>query len=132
MAAQPVIDYFHLIHEKSAVHLDCHFGIYDPPAVPYLTEDVTRTCIAFFDKALALADDDEVYKRVKTASMSIRYWEAWSMPLDKPERAGLVDKFFRDLTELDIVETYESWGTIMREARERMNKGLAFRILTTE
>jgi hypothetical protein len=125
MAADPVREYFHLIHNEAAKNPDTHFGIYDQPRIPYLTDEVVKKGFELFDKAFVLAGSDEVYRRVRVASMPLRYWEVYTMPLDKSERPAKVERFFADLTELGINEIKE--GAPIKESRERMKLGIQWR-----
>jgi hypothetical protein len=125
MAADPVREYFHLIHNEAAKNPDVHFGIYDQPRIPYLTGEVVKKGFELFDRALTLADDDEIYRRVRVASMPLRYWEVYTMPLDREERPALAERFFADLAELGINEIKER--APIKESVERMKLGVQWR-----
>jgi hypothetical protein len=124
MAADPIREYFHLIHDAAAKNANNHFGIYDPPRILYLTPEVVKQSFRLFAKALALADDEEVLRRVRIASMPLRYWEVYAMPLDNPERPAKVELFFADLAELGINEISENRS--IRESREKMKEGITW------
>lgn len=125
MAAPALRDYFDLIHEKAADNADRHFGIYDQPRIPYLTEDVVAQCEAHLERALMMADDDAVYRRVRVAQLPIRYWRIYTMALNNPERPHLSDEFFADLAEFGIAEIWE--GRAFRQSIERMKEGVIWR-----
>jgi hypothetical protein len=124
-AADPVREYFRLIHDEAARNPDTHFGIYDQPRTPYLTGGVIKKGFELFDRAFVLADDDEIYRRVRVASMPLRYWEVYTMPLDQSERPARVEQFFADLAELGINEIKE--GASIKESVERMKLGIQWR-----
>ncbi len=125
-AASPAIgDYFRLIHRKAAEHPDGHFGIYDPPRINYLTPQVTAACRGHLERARALADNDEILRRVRIASMPLRYWELYTMPLGEPDRGKLADAFFEELIELGITEIWE--GRSLKESRKQMDRGIVWR-----
>jgi hypothetical protein len=125
MASGPVREYFHLIHNEASKNPDTHFGIYDQPRIPYLTDGVMKKGFELFERAFALADDDEICHRVRVASMPLRYWEVYTMPLEREERSALVERFFADLAELGINEIKE--GASIKESRERMKLGIQWR-----
>ncbi len=67
-AAQPILDHLKLIHdtaEKSGRHPGC----FPRPAQLGLDVKTCRKSLAYFDKALSLADDDVVRARVEKASI---------------------------------------------------------------
>lgn len=125
MAGPAVRDYFQLLHQKAADHPDRHFGIYDPPRINYLTDEVLAECEALFQRALSLAENDEISRRVQIAAMSIRYWQLYVMPLDNPDRAALSEQFFKELAGLGIAEIRE--GHSIKESTEEMRKGIDWR-----
>jgi predicted transcriptional regulator len=57
--------------------------------------------------------------------MPLRYWEVYTMPLEREERPTLVERFFADLAELGINEIKE--GASIKESRERMKLGVQWR-----
>ncbi|MDR3121125.1 MAG: DUF4838 domain-containing protein [Clostridiales bacterium] len=124
-ASAPILAYFNLIHSKLRENPKIHFGIYDPPRIPYLTDEVVEECDRLFDRALALADDEEVLRRVRIARMPIQYWKVYKMPLTDPSRPRRSDDFFAELTELGIHEIWE--GRTMAQSQEQMKKGVVWR-----
>jgi hypothetical protein len=125
MASDPIREYFHLIHNEASKNPAVHFGIYDQPRIPYLTSEVVKKGFEFFDRALTLADNDEIYRRVRIASMPLRYWDLYTMPLERPERPALAERFFTDLAELGINEIKERAS--IKESVERMKLGVQWR-----
>ncbi len=67
-AAQPVIDHLTMIHDN-AERSGCHPGCFPRPQHVGLTPEICRRSLAYFGKALALADDDTVRARVEKASI---------------------------------------------------------------
>jgi hypothetical protein len=120
-AADPIREYFRLIHEHVAGNPDRRLGIWQIPPDDYLSPEVVETSLALFDRALVLADDDEILRRVRIAQLPIRYWVLYKMPPDKPERPSLVDRFFTDLVELGVHRIREHAS--LQDSRKRLLEG---------
>ena len=92
MAAAPIKAYIKLLQKKIADD-NIHMGIYDPPTTAYLSADVMEKADALFDQAEALADNEEMLERVKTARLSLEYVHVATMPKDSPLLKECVDAF---------------------------------------
>ena len=117
MAAEPLMEYYRLIHDASEANPEGHFGIYDPPWGDYLTPILTQ-CKALFDRAEALAEDDDVLERVKIARLPIRYFEIMMQPVETEGRPAAIAQLFDDFAGYGIDEIWE--GRTMEEARARI------------
>jgi len=118
-ASAPIMEYYNLIHNAVKSNPDVHFGIYDPPRVDYLSGPVLEKSKELFDRAEALADNDEILERVEIARLPIRYFELMYQPVGTAGRAEAVEQLFRDFQRFDINEIWE--GRTMEQARERMD-----------
>jgi len=116
-AAQPLMDYFRLIHNSVKANPDIHFGIYDPPHIDYLTP-ILPQCKDLFDKAEALADNDEILERVEIARLPIRYFEIMMQPVETEGRPAAIEQLFSDFARFEINEIWE--GRTIEQARERI------------
>ncbi len=67
-AAQPVIDYLTMLHDN-AEQLGCHPGCFPTPADVGLNPEISGKSLAYFKKALQMADNDLVRQRVEKASI---------------------------------------------------------------
>lgn len=124
-AAMPLLDYIHLLHDELARNPEIHFGIYDPARPTYMTPAVMQKSRALLDEALTLADDAVIYRRVRTAWLSLRYWELYTMPLSEPTRPQQLDAFFEELEKLGITEITEAHT--LRQSRKLMDLGEVWR-----
>jgi hypothetical protein len=120
-AADPIREYFYMIHEHIAGNPNRHLGIWQVPPDDYLSPEIAQKSFDLFGRALALADDEEILRRVRIAQLPIRYWEIYKMPLDKPERPVMVEKLFADLMELGVHCIREHAS--IKESRKRMDEG---------
>jgi hypothetical protein len=123
-ASDPVREYFHLIHDAAAKDPNAHFGIYKLPEIRFITPEIVKKSKALFHKAMALADDDDILKRVRIAGLPIRYYEIYTMPADNPERAGKVERFLADCVELEVHSIRE--GCSFQESAKMLRKGGEF------
>jgi hypothetical protein len=120
-AADPIREYFYLIHEHVAGNPARHLGIWQIPPDDYLDGELVERGLALFDRALTLADDDEILRRVRIAQLPIRYWVLYKMSLDRPERPALVDRFFSDLVGLGVHRIREHMS--LQDSRKRLLDG---------
>jgi hypothetical protein len=123
-ASDPVREYFHLIHDAAAKNPDAHFGIYRLPEIRFITPEIVKKSKDLFRRALALADDDDVLKRVRIAALPIRYYEIYTMPADNPKRAGKVERFLADCIELEVHSIRE--GCSFQDSAKMLRKGGEF------
>jgi hypothetical protein len=123
-AADPVREYFHLIHDAAAKDPHAHFGIYKLPEIRFITPEIVKKGKALFRKAMALADDDDVLKRVRIAGLPIRYYEIYTMPADNPKRAGKVERFLADCIELEVHSIRE--GSSFQDSAKMLRLGGEF------
>jgi hypothetical protein len=120
-AADPIREYFYMIHEHVAGNPDRHLGIWQIPPDGYLSGEVAEKSLALFDRALVLADDDEILRRVRIAQLPVRYWILYKMPADRPERPALVNRFFSDLVELGVHRIREHMS--LQDSQKRLLEG---------
>ena len=118
-AAQPLMAYYRMIHQAVEANPDIHFGIYDPPRIDYLTPIMPKLK-ALFDKAEAMADNDEILQRVEIARLPIRYFEIMKQPVDTEGRTEAIEALFGDFARFGIDEIWE--GRTMEQARERIEQ----------
>ncbi|MDL2294262.1 DUF4838 domain-containing protein [Ruminococcaceae bacterium OttesenSCG-928-D13] len=124
-AAVPVLRYHRLLQDTLAQNPDIHFGIYDPARPTYLTAEVMAEARKLMDEALVLADDDTIWKRVRTLWASVRYWELYTLPVETPDRPKMLDDFFQELENLGITMITE--GHTLRQTRKLMDMGEVWR-----
>jgi hypothetical protein len=68
-AAQPIMDYINMVHDN-AEQSRLHPGCFPTPEEVGLNPEIARKALEYFEKALALAENDEVRARVEKASIS--------------------------------------------------------------
>ena len=122
-ASDPLREYYHLIHDAAAENPDAHFGIYKLPKIRFLTPERVCKAKALFAKAEALADCDDVLKRVRIAGLGIRYYELLVMPNDNPARKDAVERLIGDLEELGVHAIRE--GRSFNESCKALREGMA-------
>jgi hypothetical protein len=126
-ASDPLREYFHLIHDAAAKDPAAHFGIYRLPEIRFITPEIIKRSKALFRKAMALADNDDVLKRVRIAALPIRYYEIYTMPPDNPKRAGKVEHFLADCVELGVHSLRE--GSSFQDSAKMLRQGGEFQNL---
>ncbi len=119
-AAAEIRNYFDLIHAQ--ITPDTHMRIYDKPHQPYLSAEMCAATDKIFDRAEALADDDDVLARVRKLRLSVRYVEVVNIPMDDPTRDAVMEEFFADVRELGICSYNEGGNIENREAAIREGK----------
>ncbi len=67
-AAQPILDYLAMVHDNVAAK-NLHPGCFPGPGQVGITQEIAKRALAYFDDALAKADDDTVRARVEKASI---------------------------------------------------------------
>ena len=68
-ASQPILEYLAMLHDN-AESSGCHPGCFPTPKEVGLRPEISEKALAYFDRALAMADDDAVRARVEKASIS--------------------------------------------------------------
>lgn len=124
-AAPHVQAYLDLLRDSLAAVPDAHFGIYDPPRIPYLTDDVLRQAKAHFEGAKKAAESPTVLERVLLAELPIRYWELLVMPLDTAGREQRIDAFRDDLLSRSLLQIKE--GSEFEPSIQLLREGLVYR-----
>jgi hypothetical protein len=123
-ASDPVREYFHLIHDAVAKDPHVHFTCHRQSKIRFITPEIVAKSKALFGKAMALADDDDVLRRVRIAGLPIRYYEIRTMPVDNPKHAGMVDRFLADCIELGVHSIGE--GSSFQTSTDEIRKGEKF------
>ena len=121
-ASDPVREYFHLIHDAAAADPDAHFGIYRLPEIRFITPEILCKAKTLFKKAEALADCDDILKRVRIAGLGIRYYELITMPNENPARKDMVERFIGDMEELGVHAIRE--GASFNDACKALREGM--------
>ncbi|MFH1742618.1 MAG: DUF4838 domain-containing protein [bacterium] len=67
-AAEPILEYLTMIHDN-ADESGCHPGCFPSPEEVGLRPEISGKALAYFDRALELADDDTVRSRVEKVSI---------------------------------------------------------------
>jgi len=119
-AAAPIRRYIDMLHKK-VVDENIHMGIYDPPLNRYLTKDILKKAEELFNRAEALADNDEILKRVRIARLPIEYVRLSTIPPDTPGRDKLIEDFFAELKKAGITEIRE--GRALDDSERAMKEG---------
>jgi hypothetical protein len=112
-SAPAIRKYFDLIHNKVTVD-NIHLRIFDPPLLPYLSKDILKQAVVYFDEAELLAESDEVLKRVKTARLPVMYVQIVTAPDNKTD-PDIVSDFFRIAKDIGLTNVGE-WGNKTLEA----------------
>ncbi len=117
--------YIDLLQDSLRKVPDAHFGIYDPPRVPYLTDAVVSQAKSLMEKAKEAANSSAILERVLLAELPIRYWELLTMPLDTPGRMDLIEAFREDLISRSLMQIKE--GAAFEPSIQLLREGLIFR-----
>ena len=92
-ASQPILDYINMLHdnaEAKGVHPNC----FPSPEEVGLDAEISRKAFAYFEDALALADDDDVRARVEKASIpAYKAMIVVGGEMEKAERQKLIDHY---------------------------------------
>jgi len=124
MAAGPILAYLRMVNEKGA---QCHAGLYDQPwEAPYLDADYQAKAEEYFRQARALADNDEVLRRVEKAYLSVEYVGIMNRlhSLTREEGTALLNTFARKLRDHDIICIREVGGEINEKTLDLNIKSL--------
>ena len=100
-AAAPLMRYLELFHEHIAKN-DIHMGIRVPPTWGHMPPELLAKVEALFDRAEALAEDEEVLARVQRSRLSIRFVKISYMDPTDPARKPLFDAFKADVKRLGV------------------------------
>ena len=100
-ASSPIYRYIQLMRKK-VVDENIHMGIYGPPTVAYLSEDILSQAEALLAEAKRLADDEIILERVKKLSLSLFYTRVARLSKDAPDRAQKVEDLFRAVDRFGI------------------------------
>lgn len=121
MAAAPMRQYIDMMHDRVEELNDFHIGIFDPPSEKFFTPEIVEKAEKLFERALALADDEEVVERVRIAHMQIKYVKMQLLSKDDSALKTVRDEFFKEAKELGISRIRE-W-TMLDETRQLMEEG---------
>ncbi|MBD3182943.1 DUF4838 domain-containing protein [Candidatus Poribacteria bacterium] len=91
-AAQPIMDYINMFHDNVAER-GLHPGCFPKPEEVGLDPDVCREIMAYFNKALEMADDEVVRSRVEKASICAYRAMIEAGGLEGSERDQVIDKY---------------------------------------
>lgn len=92
--------------------------LYYAPDADFITDGLVDEAEKIFAEAFALADDDEVRRRLGVEYLSVRFLRIARMPMDAPGRDALVDRLWEDTKAAGITEI-----------QERVHIDLSFRYL---
>ena len=91
-AAEPMLQWFDLLHRTVAETRDQHFNCFAPAPAWYLTDDVIAAGDRLFDEAQRLAVDPGVADRVERARLGLRYAKVMrDKPVDDEFRSFMSD-----------------------------------------
>ena len=71
-------------------------GIYDDPTW-YITDEALEQGQLLWDEAETLAADEAELARIRKSRLQLRYCQLQRMPLENPDRAGLIDQLEKDI-----------------------------------
>jgi hypothetical protein len=134
MAAGPILAYLRMVNQAAAAP-DVHAGLYDSPwAAPYLAGDFLPLARDYFARARALADDEEILRRVEKAALSVEYVAmAQRLPGLSPEAARReVDAFAQKAACYGITYLSETGEDLTGEELLEENKGRLLRAAEKE
>ena len=125
MAAPAMRDYLRLVQEK-APQDSRPMGIYHAPRDGFLPDGFVERAEDVFARAMAMAEDEKVLRRVREAYLSVRYMKlALTPPPEEPAAAARftaqVDAFFADLEAAGIDQIRE--GQSLDKSRAAMLRG---------
>jgi len=109
MAASSILSYIRLLKNK-VVDEHIHMGIYDPPTTAYLSADVLEKANALFDQAEAVADNEEILRRVQATRLELDYVKVATMPKDDPDYEKAVDAFLTKAECFGVTLIHECWA----------------------
>jgi hypothetical protein len=99
-ASQPILDYINMFHDN-AEKTGLNPGCFPSPADVGLNPEMSRKIMDYFNKALALADDDMVKARVEKASIcAYRAMIEAGGDMPASEREAIIDRY------IDLCQRY--------------------------
>lgn len=92
-ASQPILDYINMFHDN-AEKAGLNPGCFPSPADVGLNPEMSRKIMDYFNKALALADDDVIKARVEKASIcAYRAMIEAGGDMPASEREAIIDRY---------------------------------------
>jgi hypothetical protein len=92
-ASQPILDYINMFHDN-AEKAGLNPGCFPSPADVGLNPEMSRKIMDYFNKALALADDDVIKARVEKASIcAYRAMIEAGGEMPESEREAIIDRY---------------------------------------
>lgn len=99
-ASQPILDYINMFHDN-AEKAGLNPGCFPSPADVGLNPEMSRKIMDYFNKALALADDDVIKARVEKASIcAYRAMIETGGEMPESERKTIIDRY------IDLCQRY--------------------------
>ncbi len=104
-AAQYVLAY--LGEAERICSADAKLHIYREPDDEAITDEGVEILDSLFKKAIAASDNEESRKRLMREYLAVRFLKISRLPLEFPNRDGLVDEFIDDAKSFGITEIRE-------------------------
>lgn len=82
-------------------------SIYQHPDAEYITDELVKKADDLFKKAIKCAESDEKCKRIEREKLAIRFLQLTRMETDAPDRAEMIEQFFKDVKSFGITEIME-------------------------
>lgn len=82
-------------------------SIYQNPDAEYITDEFVEKAELLFDKAVKVAESEEIRRRIEREYLSIRFLKLTRMEPDAPDRTVLIEKFFYDVKKHGMTEIME-------------------------
>ncbi len=82
-------------------------SIYQNPDAEYITDEFVEKAELLFDKAVKVAESEEIRRRIEREYLSIRFLKLTRMETDAPDRTELIEKFFYDVKKHGMTEIME-------------------------
>jgi hypothetical protein len=124
MAAAPIRKYLDILNDRVAGNTPegFHFGCFEAPGEKFFTEEFIAKVDELFDRAEALAENDEYLKRVEIARMAIRYVKMVLNTGTAAEKKAYLYMFFEDAQRFGIARINE-WQELSA-TKDNMEKQL--------
>ncbi|MDF2686360.1 MAG: beta-hexosaminidase precursor, partial [Clostridia bacterium] len=122
MAAAPIRKYLDILNDRVAENTPegFHFGCFETPAEKFFTSEFIAEVDELFDRAEALAENDDILKRVEIARIAVRYVKMYLNSGTAAEKKAYLNMFFEDAQRFGIARINE-WQDLMA-TKENMEK----------
>ncbi len=87
--------------KENTLPLYCH------PDIPYITDELLKQADELFGKALSCAETEQNRRYIEKEYLSILFMKAARLPLEHPEREGLIDRLYAEVKAFGISEIRE-------------------------